>query len=403
MTSRSVRVESSYRRVVSFVGILCLVLYSTFGLGFGAVKSVSMLGFVFAFLGFLSLILYSFGIPRFLRLYFFIVAYVASSWLWAKDPSIASFGQYLTASLGGMLLAGAIYYRWITFKQCILILLIPVVLNGYAYMVGDNTYAELYDVNEEDAFKRFAGYAGHANSLVTRLIAPLVVFGLLYPLGQSSEVRRRWWGGGMLLVVILAAAFGVFASGSKKSLLLAAAGGAIVMLQARLHGRRSGGGRYFLLFVLLCFGAIASSYLAEGVFDLEIFQRFDSFLSGDDESTKERQLLVLLSPSLIVQAPFFGHGLDQYAVVSRMGIYSHNNIVELLVNTGFFGFLLYYSVFFYLLARVYRTERSWLHVALLVFLFLFLDFTGVTYGDRGSQVIFSAFYVSAFLFGRSKA
>ncbi len=60
---------------------------------------------------------------------------------------------------------------------------------------------------------------------------------------------------------------------------------------------------------------------------------------------------------LFLEKPILGWGFDQFAYISGWGTYSHNNIAELLVNQGFIGILIYYSIFILLLHYIISAIR----------------------------------------------
>ena len=56
----------------------------------------------------------------------------------------------------------------------------------------------------------------------------------------------------------------------------------------------------------------------------------------------------------ISKSPVFGSGWGFFSVYSGLGTYSHNNYLELLVTYGFFGFILYYFMSFFVLYKLVR-------------------------------------------------
>ncbi|TYC51814.1 O-antigen ligase domain-containing protein [Zoogloea oleivorans] len=381
------------KMMVSFAGRICLCIYIVIGLGLSGVEAVSRFA---AFAALFGVVLYFATyrkVPKGLGAYLFVLGYFSLSWFWAKEAAVGVLGNYLSAVLGGLLLFLALRAKWVSPAQAVLLLLLPFFLNLYAYIIGDNLTSSLFDIEEDAAFKRFGGYVGHPNALVTRLIAPLVVLAFLV-----SYIRRKSVVLLLLSLSLASAFFAIYSSGSKKSILLMLP--PLVMMGLFFFRKEdgkseSGGGGVknlgFILFLVVSV-VVGANFSTD---EIEVFSRFESFFSGSDESTDERRLLVLIAPSLIVDAPMFGHGLDQYAIVSGVGFYSHNNYVEALVNTGVVGFFLYYFVFLDKLNQL-RRQRSGIFLSLLcIVLFVSLDVTGVTYGDRGSQIMLMAFFFRA--------
>jgi hypothetical protein len=57
-----------------------------------------------------------------------------------------------------------------------------------------------------------------------------------------------------------------------------------------------------------------------------------------------------------VQNPIFGYGVEAFR--AEVGITSHSTPIDLLYNSGLIGFLLFYSLFFLVLRRLYRLRHA---------------------------------------------
>ncbi len=104
---------------------------------------------------------------------------------------------------------------------------------------------------------------------------------------------------------------------------------------------------------------------------------------GDVEySAEERLELAEGALQLFAASPFIGNGVD--AVRSVLGVYAHNNFVELLADGGVVGFVLYYAIFFVLGYKMVHIHDRWLRIYGLFFLLLMLlyDLGGVFYYDK---------------------
>jgi len=126
-----------------------------------------------------------------------------------------------------------------------------------------------------------------------------------------------------------------------------------------------------------------------------------SYLQGQtvvDTSLLERSQMLSDGIGLWLQRPFFGWGVDQYRVVSSWGTYAHNNYVELLVDGGLIGLLLYLVVYvsaFFSLVRSWRLSRDprvtadvfW-GITALAALAAF-DLAGVSYYDKVNWLMLS--------------
>lgn len=147
--------------------------------------------------------------------------------------------------------------------------------------------------------------------------------------------------------------------------------------------------------------AVLILYLMVNPNSIEIeFSVFDRFLGmydtlsansmNEDGSTSQRLNLIIEGLRLWSERPLFGWGPGQYRWVNKVdfGYYSHNNFIEILVNFGLLGFLIFYSIHFYLLRKLFKLKKNkqrnnevnWLLVML--FSLLIADITFVTYYNK---------------------
>lgn len=387
------QVQGSYVAMLDKFGQICLLVYIIIGLALSGVTQISRLAAVFSLFGVVVLLLRVNRLPPFLSTILPALLYIAASWIWAIDADVNILGNYLTSVMGAIVIIGAVYCGWVRPSTLIYLLLIPTLLNIYAYIVGINLTETIYDLDDEHAIRRFGGFIGHPSPLVTRLIGPFVIF-LMFRSFMKPGIKRKILG----LLTFASAIFAIYVSGSKKSILLLAPAILIWLYIVYSEVRaRSSKGSYFIFataaLVLVYFGL--SFFITSGALDdIEVFKRFESFLFQSDESTDERASLIFIAIRLISSSPIFGHGLDQFSVLSGVGFYSHNNFLELLTNTGLIGLMLYYLGVYGALLRISKSSGI---IALLLFgLLTVLDVTGITYSDRGSQVIiFSILFVAS--------
>jgi len=90
-----------------------------------------------------------------------------------------------------------------------------------------------------------------------------------------------------------------------------------------------------------------------------------SFFSSDyriSASDDLRKYLIERGVAYFTERPIFGWGHNSYQVLfgleSGYLLYSHNNYIELLVNLGLIGFVIYYSYYFILVKRIYINKIS---------------------------------------------
>lgn len=99
-------------------------------------------------------------------------------------------------------------------------------------------------------------------------------------------------------------------------------------------------------------------------------------------STGRRRHFIELGWNYFMHRPVFGHGIDNFRVYQ--GTYSHNNYVELLFGLGFIGFLLYYSIYFFVLKKILNMKNKNLKIMLsmVIINMLLVDIAVVSYGSK---------------------
>lgn len=124
---------------------------------------------------------------------------------------------------------------------------------------------------------------------------------------------------------------------------------------------------------------------------------FDGDMSDADSSLTGRLWLAKRAVSIAIANPLIGIGLDTFRMKSGSGIgvaigtYSHSNYLEILVSTGIFGFVLYFSIYWLWFKRLYlrrRYLRSPVHfgrytsVTVVVIMVAVMDISMVSYYDK---------------------
>lgn len=399
-------VDSPLSALARQTGVLALALYCILGLGLSALPAVAGLAAVATYSAVAFCIFATRRLSHAAASYLAVVAYLCLTAFWADNFLPSSLGNYLTAAMGALLVIMIITGNWMRADIFICFLLIPVAVNAIAYLTGQNivTAGEHYD--DYAAMRRFGGFTGHPNSLTTRAIVPLFAYVLLRDQIRSGRVRAI-----LAFLVTAAAIFAAVVSGSRKSVVAAAP--LLLLLAITMFqndpsslGRRNKsviGVLVLICAIIVALGVSDVARLFASISDLEVIRRFHEMTQGADQSALERQDLILLGPHLMMQAPIFGHGFDQFRSISGYGYYSHNNYIELGVNAGVLGLLLYYSVLASVIYRLGFSLRRPLQATLIALTFVALDMTGVSYIDRGTQLMFGIFLSSVYLRRRANA
>ena len=133
----------------------------------------------------------------------------------------------------------------------------------------------------------------------------------------------------------------------------------------------------------------------------EQYMGFINSLIGKSEqadlSTLSRARMVTVGLQQFARKPILGTGLDNGKVINLMynnfSAYLHNNYIEILVNGGLFGFVLYYSFFAILLVKHlkrFKEKNPFVYISLILLIIrLISDWGRVSYYDYMSIMLYS--------------
>ena len=108
-----------------------------------------------------------------------------------------------------------------------------------------------------------------------------------------------------------------------------------------------------------------------------------------DESVFQRYWLINEGINVISSKPLFGVGIDNSRFVlipphvagfaPETGMYSHNNFIELALNAGIPGLILFYLPLIIIYFRINKTHPYWASLKSFISLYLLLGLTMVQY------------------------
>lgn len=135
-------------------------------------------------------------------------------------------------------------------------------------------------------------------------------------------------------------------------------------------------------------------------------QNLINYLSGEgklDASIRGRSSLNQLGVQLFSQHPIIGIGIDCPRIPARQQTgndwYLHNNYLELLAGGGIIGFICFYSIYIFILARFikYRSERTPEYDICLVLMTvqLVLQFAHVAYYSRQTYFYLMLYFIES--------
>lgn len=230
--------------------------------------------------------------------------------------------------------------------------------------------------------------------------AELMAFYEFYSRGKKSYI--------ILVVIFL---FFIILSSSRKSMFAAIAGPMLFVLLSTYKKN------YF--FNIVTIAGLAVLVVLFIMFDENAYnaigKRFDSmffFVFEDqdhkvDNSLYMRSYYIDLAQRMFSESPLFGKGMGNFAkiidnVYMLDGVYSHNNYWQILSELGLVGFILYYSMYIFVIIRLAKgtfINKSRINMLFLTFMILLLILeTGlVTYNSKMPHVIIAIAYAATYV------
>lgn len=147
---------------------------------------------------------------------------------------------------------------------------------------------------------------------------------------------------------------------------------------------------------IILYFIISSGFFGDAFIRL---QNMFSFFSSDgdmydDLSTFERVGLIEVGFNYFKEKILLGYGIGSSTTLLH-GTYFHNNYVQLLVETGLVGFLLYYSMVLSLFVKIWKCRKN-LKVALMIsfmVIYFISDFNNTSYYSKTYFILLSICYV----------
>lgn len=233
----------------------------------------------------------------------------------------------------------------------------------------------------------------NSNSIGVGLCFALFAGFILFVLQKKKPLIRAFYYITAFIMIV-----GVLLTGSRKSLL--------IMLMPFVYFIYKREKKHFLFFVLLA--SLIMFLFYEIIMNVEFFyetigvrmEDMMAILSNDttgDEDTSRIQLINLGIDNFF-DNPILGVGANNFRVLSETiypgrNFYAHNNYIELLVDVGIIGFLVYYSAYYYLFLNLKDSQDPLsLWAKLFLYILLFLGFVEVLYYEPLEQLIFATIF-----------
>lgn len=184
-------------------------------------------------------------------------------------------------------------------------------------------------------------------------------------------------------------------SGSRKALLMIL-GGALIMVYKKYGWKKL----YKIVAVVAILAVVFSSAMKLPIFET-ISSRMESateVVTGEgqgDSSTRSRLNMIVGGLEVFKDRIVAGYGANNYKNVTRFKTYAHNNFIEILVNFGLFGFILYYLVYFYGFKNLWKTQNDAGKALFAIFIVRFvMELAMVTYYGKIHWVMMAFYLIS---------
>lgn len=254
-------------------------------------------------------------------------------------------------------------------------------------------------------------YITYAISSDTRMVSTIInanTLGMGAAFAMLISVFLLLYNGFNLgLIASIPTFFVLAASGSRKALFIFVFGVAVLFIAKNLGNKDFFKSIFYVLIslVVIIIAVYQLSKLAmfEGVNE-RIVGLFNGILGKGqvDHSTSVRLKMIEIGMNLFAQRPVLGVGIDNAKIYTEpvFGVanyYLHNNYVELLADGGIVGTFIYYSIYIFLLRRLWKnrdfTSGEFNVVFLILVLRLILDYGMVSYESKNTYFYLLIFYL----------
>jgi len=309
-------------------------------------------------------------------MYFFFTAFSLGTIFWAVNFNLAfTYSMRLIVAVLNLFI---IYTIISHYKIHNAILYGATIGAFFNYLLAFNLIHVHYDLYE---FGRFLGSQGNSNKL-SRVMLIAIFSSLILLTYQSTNKYLKIY----LKFSILLSLYLIFLTVSKKAIILAP-----ILLVSSLSFQRIKLKNIiitlivFIILIKLFFTYADFTYLdhMRDILDKR-FEGLFNLLEGKqgDASSGERAYLLEEGFKIFLDNPIIGTGLNNFRVF--LGKYAHNNYLELLVDTGIIGMLLFYSIYIIILKKIKNMQKSKLrkYLLIMILILLLMDLATVTYYNK---------------------
>lgn len=333
-----------------------------------------------------------------------INAYVPSivlMWLYAFVMSIASNAstsmgsQIVYLILTCTILCIMVYWLVSDYMQIVPAIILANIIGAFVLALRIVTayggIAQVLAFASQAGERRIGGAVNNENAIGLFLAEGALACLLFLMTGKRRKIVKIGLIAGMIILLAM-----ILLTGSRKATVFVTLG---IMFFLLMFFRKERWWKKFLLIVLLVAVIIVALNLLKNIPAFStIFIRFELLFEGllqggsSYHTDKTRADMISAGLAAFWEKPIFGNGTG-YSY-KLFGTYSHNNYVELLMNYGLIGFLIYYVPYVILLIRLWkwvkRQDVYAMHFLVYIVLQLALGIGWVNYYDRMTQLLTAA-------------
>lgn len=328
---------------------------------------------------------------RFGPYHYFVIAfsmYTLASALWANNPA---WSIQKAITIFEILVCMSILYLHYSECESVAVLLKTVAMGGTLIAVYCFCFFGIGTmINWIVSGENIEGEITNQNTLG-------LVCAFAFILSVYYIYENKWYAIGLIPCLLVVAA-----STSRKALILLALG-TIAVLLIRSESRNPIYTLLKLVGIIIVVGILLGIIIKLNIFSgvNERMKGLIALISGVgeiDNSTNLRQMMIAKGLKQFSKTPLVGIGIGNAGTLEIKGYnYLHNNYVELLACGGIVGFLIYYSMYFYIIAnlvkyRKYEGKLSKL-IFCLVMLILMMDYGLVNYYDKATYFYLLIFFL----------
>lgn len=331
-------------------------------------------------------------------------AYILSivlMWLYAFAMSIVpntstSMGsQIVYLILTCTILCIMVYWLVSDYVQLIPVIIVSYIIGALVLVlrivIAYGGIAQVLVIASQSGEHRIGGVVNNENA-IGLFLAEGVLACLLFLMNRP---KRKIVKIGLIVSIFILVVMALL-TGSRKAAVFMALGITFFLL---LFFKKKPWWKKFLLIVFLIAAIIVALNLLKSMPAFStIFTRFEllfeGLLQGDSSyhTDEARANMMTVGLKAFWKKPIFGNGTGySYRL---FGTYSHNNYVELLMNYGLIGFLIYYVPYAILLIRLWKRVKQQdlyaMHFFVYILLQLALGIGWVNYYDRMTQLLTAA-------------